>query len=156
MNLRNAAQKFKAFATVETINDFVIEDNGAMLVREVKYHRIPDLLEPLMEKVNIAWRFYSRKFVQNPKISSTTSRMSATGDINISGNLKVLLDMKEQMEAYKQQRDIEGMVMTMRTMYAMLRALGYKRDPHPADEYADTDMKGQATKLLEKYGLIKP
>lgn len=156
MNLRKAVHKFKAFAVAETVEDFVIEKNGATLVREVKYHRIPNLLEAQMERVNKVWRFYSKKFVQNPAIAAATTKMNSTGDINISGNLKVLLDMKEQMEDYKKNRDLDGMVMTMRTMYSMLRLLGYKRDPHDLDEYKDMDMSQQATLMLEKYKLLPP
>lgn len=156
MNLRKAVHKFKAFAVAETIEDFVIEKNGSTLVREVKYHRIPNLLEAQMERVNKVWRSYSKKFVQNPKIAAATTKLNASGDINISGNLKVLLDMKEQMEAYKANRDLDGMVMTMRTMYAMLRLLGYKRSSNELDEYTDIDMTQQATLMLEKYKLLPP
>jgi len=155
MNLRKMNEKFKSFALVETIEDFVVEENGATLVRQVKYHRIPNMLEPSMEKVNGVWRFYSKKFMQNPRIASVVTRLSSSGDINVSTGLKVLLDMKEQMEDYKQKRDLDGMIMTMRTMYHMLTLLGYKKGPHSDDEYQDVKHDTQARKLLEMYGLIK-
>lgn len=154
MNIRKANQKFKSFAVVETINDFVIEPSGAALVREVKYHRIPNLLEPSMEKINKVWRFYSKKFIQNPRIAGVATKLSSSGDIMMSGSIKILLDIKEQMEEYKTNRDLDGMILTMRTMYAMLKELGYKRGPHPDDEYNDHDMSAQAKMLLEKYKIV--
>lgn len=154
MKFRKINEKFKSFGVLETTEDFVVETTGATVVRQVKFYRIPSMLEPSMEKVNRVWRFYSKKFLENPKIAGAVNKLSSSGDINVSGSLKVLLDMKEQMEEYKKNRDLEGMIHTMRTMYFMLTLLGYKKGTHADDEYTDYDRKSQAGTLLQKYGLL--
>lgn len=155
--IRTLNQRFKQFGEIDAQDvEYTIDANGNTEVKQVKYFRVPCTLEPLMEKTNIAWRFYSKKFMKNPTINMLVNKLSHDGDIERTGNLKLLLDMKEQMGEYKKKRDLDGMVQTMRTMYSMLQIMGYKKGPHASDEYTDVNMRKNAELLLKKYGIKKP
>ncbi len=144
-------KKFPLYAKNVTT---AVQEDGSRIVKETLQYRIPDISELMMERINEAWRFYTKKFIQSPKITGSAQKLSSTGDIQISGELKVLLDMKEAMEDSKASMSINDMIIHMRKMYAMLQLMGYKRPPHPSDEYGHIDMTEQAKRILEQYKIL--